>query len=290
MGIRADSISTTNWLLTIGLDGARNWEMVTTVDLAAIRVLATPQRGDVDIAMIGGILADPGRCRMLLALGDGRALAAHVLAMEAGVTPATASTHLGKMVAAGLLTVAPQGRNRNYRIAGPLVGHALELLAQLAPGAPVRSLRQGVRSDAVREARTCYDHLAGRLGVDLMASMLRADHLRDMSGGGDSNAAADTARAGYRHDVDYRLTLQGMSFLSDFGVALPAQPVVRYCLDWSERCHHLSGIPGRGLLDRLSALGWTQRSAQSRAVTVTPAGREGMLNTFNVVTPRVATA
>jgi DNA-binding transcriptional ArsR family regulator len=248
---------------------------------------ASPQQGDVDIATIGAMLADPGRCRMLLALADGRSLAAHALALEAGVTPATASGHLGKMVAAGLLTVTAQGRNRNYRIAGPLVGRTLELLSQLAPATPVRSLRQGLRADAVREARTCYDHIAGRLGVDLMSSLLRAGYLCDANGGRD-RAALDDERAGFRHDVDYRLTPHGVSFLTDFGVALPRQPLVRYCLDWSERRHHLAGSPGRGLLDRVIALAWVQRSPHSRAVMVTPAGREGILDMFGVVTPRVA--
>jgi DNA-binding transcriptional ArsR family regulator len=257
-----------------------------STDLAQIEYAAASQRGDVDIAIIGSVLSDPGRCRMLLALGDGRSLAAHALATEAGVTPATASSHLSKMVASGLLTVTAQGRNRNYRIAGPMVGRTLELLSQLAPAAPVRSLRQGIRADAVREARTCYDHIAGRLGVDLMASMLRAGHLCDPDGGYD--AAPDEARAGYRHDIDYRLTAEGVRFLTDFGIALPPRPAVRYCLDWSERRHHLAGAPGRGLLDRLIALAWVQRSPHSRAVTVTPAGREGIFDTFHVMTPRVA--
>ena len=248
---------------------------------------STLQRGDVDIATIGGVLADPGRCRMLLALGDGRSLAAHALATEAGVTPATASSHLGKMVAAGLLTVTAQGRNRYYRITGPLVGWTIELLSQLAPATPVRSLRQGIRGDALREARTCYDHIAGRLGVDLMASMLRAGQLCDARRAHDRRGL-DVERAGYRHDVDYRLTALGMRFLIGFGVVLPRRPVVRHCLDWSERRHHLSGTPGRELLDRLIALGWVQRSALSRAITVTPAGRTGIFDTFSVVTPRVA--
>jgi DNA-binding transcriptional ArsR family regulator len=255
--------------------------------VAELAARMSSQHGDVDIATIGAMLADPGRCRMLLALGDGRSLPAHALAMEAGVTPATASGHLGKLVAAGLLTVTAQGRNRNYRMAGPIVGRTLELLSQLAPATPVRSLRQGLRADALREARSCYDHIAGRLGVDLMASMLRTGHLRDADGGR-QHAEVDGARAGYRHDVDYRVTPQGLSFLSDFGVVLPRQPVVRYCLDWSERRHHLAGGAGRGLLDRFIALAWLQRSPQSRAVAVTPAGREGILETFNVTTPRVA--
>src|SRR5580704_18246610 len=113
-----------------------------------------PPRGDADIAAVGELLANPGRCRMLLALDDGRALPASRLAAEAGVTPATASSHLSKLLAAGLLTVEPNGRHRYYRIAGPRVGQLIEILAQLSPAAPVRSLRQGSRAQALREART----------------------------------------------------------------------------------------------------------------------------------------
>jgi DNA-binding transcriptional ArsR family regulator len=259
---------------------------MTTSELAQRPVLPEAPWGDVDIAAVGAVLADPGRCRMLLALSDGRSLAAHALAAEAGVTAATASGHLRRMVAAGMLTVTADGRNRNYRITGPLVGRTLEVLSQLAPATAVRSLRQGLRADALREARTCYDHIAGRLGVDLMSSMLRMGHLCEASDVRDRRAL-DVERAGYRHDIDYRLTPQGVSFLADLGVVLPHRPVVRYCLDWSERRNHLAGAPGRGLLDRLLALGWVQRSAQSRAITVTPAGREGLFHTFNVATPRV---
>jgi hypothetical protein len=193
--------------------------------------VASSPRGDVDIAVIGGVLADSGRCRMLLALGDGR-------------------------------------------------------LSQLAPATPIVSLRQGLRADALREARTCYDHIAGRLGVDLMASMVCAGHITDADCGRDG-AASHNARAGYGHDIDYRLTPHGVCFLREFGVVLPRQAVVRYCLDWSERRHHLAGAPGRGLLERCIALGWIQRSPQSRAVVVTPAGRKGIRELFNVVTPRV---
>jgi len=119
--------------------------------------------GDVDIAAVASALADTGRSKMLLALGDGRALAASTLAMEAGVAPSTASVHLAKLVDADLLRVECHGRHRYYRMAGPEVGELLEALAQLAPATPVRSLREGTRAHAVRTARTCYDHLAGQL-------------------------------------------------------------------------------------------------------------------------------
>ncbi len=128
--------------------------------------------GDADLSVIGAALAEPARARIVLALGDGRALPASVLAAEAGVAPSTASAHLGRLVGAGLLDVVPQGRHRYYRLAGPEVGALLEALARVAPAGPVRSLRQGTRAEALRRARTCYDHLAGRLGVALLRSLL----------------------------------------------------------------------------------------------------------------------
>jgi DNA-binding transcriptional ArsR family regulator len=239
--------------------------------------------GDADIAAIGALLADRGRCRMLLALDDGRALPASRLAAEAGITPATASSHLGKLLAAGLLTVEPHGRNRYYRIAGPEVGKLIEILAQLAPAAPIRSLRQANRSEALREARTCYDHLAGRLGVALMSAMIASGYLVGGDGTFDPDRARRDKRTGYGHDVDYRLTPAGDTFLADLGVVLaPGRPVIRYCIDWSEQRHHLAGAPGRGLLTRLVELDWIRRAPDSRAVLVTDAGREHIEDAFSI--------
>jgi DNA-binding transcriptional ArsR family regulator len=117
--------------------------------------------GDVDMAVIGSAMADRRRAAVLLALLDGRALPASVLAGEAGVAASTASSHLGKLVDAGLVTVEPNGRHRYYRLAGPEVAKMLEAVARLAPPMKVRSLRQGTRAEAMRTARLCYDHLAG---------------------------------------------------------------------------------------------------------------------------------
>jgi len=114
------------------------------------------------------LVADPGRCSILLALDDGRALPASRLASAAGVSAATASSHLRKLTPAGLHAVEAHGRNRYYRLAGPDGGHLIEVLQQLAPTHPVRSLRQGTCAHALRTARTCYDHLASRLGVALL--------------------------------------------------------------------------------------------------------------------------
>jgi DNA-binding transcriptional ArsR family regulator len=262
--------------------------IVTTKSSQRARADAQPTgvsaaRGDTDIAAIGMLLADRGRCRMLLALNDGRALPASRLAAEAGITPATASSHLSKLLAAGLLAVEPQGRNRYYRIAGAQVGQLLEILAQLAPAAPIHSLRQATRSEALREARSCYDHLAGRLGVALMASIIKAGYLTGGDGMFDPSRARRDKRVGYGHDIDYRLTPAGNAFLADLGVVLePRRTPIRYCVDWSEQRHHLAGAAGRGLLSRLVELDWIRRSPDSRAVLVTDAGRKHIQETFGV--------
>ena len=142
----------------------------------AVRDVAElPVTGDADIAALAALLADPARCKVLLALDDGRALPASVLADEAGVSRSTASSHLGKLTDAGLLTVRTHGRHRYYRLAGPDVADLLERLGRMAPQRPVRSLREGTRAARLRSARTCYDHFAGRLGVAIMGSLLERD-------------------------------------------------------------------------------------------------------------------
>ncbi|WP_369202460.1 ArsR/SmtB family transcription factor [Streptomyces sp. PU-14G] len=250
----------------------------------AARGAAGVHRGDADLSAVGALLADPGRCRVLLALDDGRALPASLLAAEAGVAPSTASGHLRKLVDAGMLTVERHGRHRYYRLAGEHVARLLELLAQLSPAQPVRSLRQGTRAQALRRARTCYDHLAGRLGVELMRALLEKAHLVGGDGVFDPSVAARDRLSGFGHDIDYRLTPEGETFLAALGVTWPPRrAAVRYCVDWSEQRHHLAGALGRGLHDRLLALGWFTRAPASRAVHLTEAGRAGLADTFGVV-------
>src|SRR3954451_12646779 len=131
-----------------------------------------PSVGDADIAAVASLFADPARCAVMLALDDGRALPASVLAEEAGISRSTASSHLTKLTEAGLLSVETHGRHRYYRLAGPQVGELLEHLVRMAPPRPVRSLREGTKAARLRSARTCYDHVAGSLGVQLMSGLL----------------------------------------------------------------------------------------------------------------------
>jgi DNA-binding transcriptional ArsR family regulator len=245
--------------------------------------------GDTDIAAVAGLLADRGRCRILLALGDGRALPASVLAAEAGVSAPTASVHLARLVDAGLLTVERYGRRRYHRLSGPEVGELLEAIARIAPAEPVRSLRQGTRAYAVRAARVCYDHLAGRLGTQLMAALLRQEILAGGDGmfhGG--HDGRDRLAAFGRGDADYRLTEHGRRKLADFGIDLAprdSRRLVRYCVDWSEQRHHLAGRLGAALLARFEALDWMRRAPNSRAIHITERGRAGLAGTFGLEVP-----
>ena len=234
--------------------------------------------GDIDIARVADLVADPARARILLALGDGRALAASTLAAEAGVAASTASGHLSKLVSGGLLAVEQHGRHRYYRFTGPQVGELLESLARIAPVSPIRSLRQGTRAQAVRTARTCYDHLAGKLGTALMAALIE----NKMLTGGDGiyrTNGRDRLSAPGKGDVDYRLTDLGREKLTQLGVDLTSRtrrPLIRYCVDWSEQQHHLAGGLGAAVLDRFVALEWVRRPRVGRAVYLTDAGRRGL--------------
>ncbi len=238
--------------------------------------------GDADIAAIGALLADRSRCRVLAALGDGRALPATVLASEAGIAPSTASGHLARLVNAGLLTVERHGRNRYFRISGPDVADLLEAMARLAPPLPVRSLREGTRAEALRFARTCYDHLAGRVGVEVMDTLLSGGHLES---GPDSGSAAANRLSAPGRALRFGLTDQGAAFLNDLGVDLehlpPRREPVRYCMDWSEQRPHLAGAVGAALTSWFLDRGWIERTA-TRAVRVTDAGRRGFEGAFAV--------
>jgi DNA-binding transcriptional ArsR family regulator len=216
------------------------------------------------MASVGALLGDPSRANILAALMDGRALTAKELAFAAHVSPQTASGHLGRLTEANLLAVEKQGRHRYFRLASPLVGRMLESVMAVAGPDPVRTTnwRGGA---ALRTARTCYDHLAGRLGVALADSLTASGHVALSADGGE-------------------VTERGHAFLHDFGVEpLPGKRVFcRPCLDWSERRPHIAGRLGAALAIRCLDLGWIARQRDSRALTITPTGEHGFAEQFGI--------
>jgi len=239
--------------------------------------------GDADLPRIAELIADRTRSRILIALTSGRELSASLLAQEAGVSRATASAHLKKLTEGGLIAVRAEGKGRYYRLAGPAVSNVLEALMELAPPEPVTSLRASTRAAQLRRARSCYDHLAGRLGVGLMQSMLDRGFLAGGDGGFDHDGA-DRPTA-YGRDVDYELTGSGRDFLDDLGVRLPGgrRPLIRYCVDWTETRHHLAGQVGRALRDHVLAAGWVEPLPGSRALRITVGGAAGIEKTFGLM-------
>jgi DNA-binding transcriptional ArsR family regulator len=239
--------------------------------------------GDADLAAVGAVLSDPARCRVLLALGDGRSLCASVLADEAGVAASTASSHLAKLVDAGLLTATNRGRFRYFTLAGPHVADLIETVARVAPPQPVRSLRQGTRAHAVRRARSCYDHLAGKLGVALTEAMIERGILTGDNTVDFSRTSGSRPVGSVRDSDGMTLTPAGRIALVDLGVALPDSDQVRYCVDWTEQRHHISGNHGRAMLTRLVELDWLRRATAGRAVYLTDAGTAGLKHTFGLI-------
>lgn len=233
---------------------------------------------DVDVSVPAALLGNPGRARLVLALVDGRALPASVLASEACVAASTASEHLSKLCEAGMLSVEPHGRHRYYRLASPQVARALEALAEIAPPAPIRSLRQHTRAYALREGRLCYDHLAGRLGVTVMRALLAGGALQGGDGLYHPDSAPTDRLSAAGRDVNYRLTAHGAEMLTKLGIDLEQlsarrRPVIGYCLDWTEQRHHLAGGLGAALVDRLVALDWLTQTSQRRVVRLTDTGK-----------------
>ncbi|MEP9382191.1 winged helix-turn-helix domain-containing protein [Nocardioides sp. KR10-350] len=242
-----------------------------------------PANGDVDLASVAELIADRARSRILLALTSGRELSASMLAEEAGVSRPTASAHLRRLTEGGLIACRADGKHRHYRLTGPAVSDVLERMMELAPPEPISSLRASTRAAQLRRARSCYDHLAGRLGVGIMQSMVERGFL--LGGDGGFHPEAGDRPASYGRDVAYELTGSGRDFLDDLGVTLPGgrRPLVRYCVDWTETRHHLAGQVGRGLRDRFFELGWVEQRATPRALRITPSGATGIESTFGLV-------
>ncbi|HEX3786964.1 MAG TPA: helix-turn-helix transcriptional regulator [Pseudonocardiaceae bacterium] len=247
--------------------------------------------GEVDFGAPAELIGHPARSAMLVALLDRRALPMSMLAGEAGVSPSTASAHLTRLVDGGLLRVRQQGRHRYYELASPAVADALESLARLAPARPVRSLRADSRARALRLARSCYDHLAGNLGIAVLRSLLAEGAIR----GGDGRHHPEQARhdrlSAPGKDIGYWLTDTGQELLDRLGAALPPtrRRVVAYCVDWTEQRHHLGGAAGAALLKRFRELDWLHQNTRGipRALTVTEAGKQGFADFFDISPERL---
>lgn len=205
-----------------------------------------------DIALLASLIGDPARANMLTMLMAGKALTASELASEAGITQQTASSHLRKLEGGGLVIPRKQGRHKYFSLAGENVAHALEALMGLASRIGHQRLRTGPKDEAMREARVCYNHLAGRMGIRLFDRMRNSGHLTFAEEGLDLTPTGETFVA--RLGIDAAELRQQRSVLC------------RECLDWSERRSHLAGSLGRAILAQIEEKGWAQRDPGSRAV------------------------
>ncbi|MEA2949559.1 MAG: hypothetical protein QOI40_4889 [Alphaproteobacteria bacterium] len=216
---------------------------------------------------VAALVGDTARATILAALMGGQALTASELSCLAGVTRPTASEHLVKLVGARLLSVTSQGRFRYYRIASPLVARMLEsIIAVAAIEVPPRYQPRSMRDDALRFARTCYDHLAGQLGVTIADALVAQGFVVLAEDGGEVTDTGRRFLAGFGADLDPR------------SKRLFCKP----CLDWSERRYHVAGLVGAEIWRRALELGWVARARDTRAVRLTTAGRVGLRDTFGV--------
>lgn len=221
-----------------------------------------------DISLIASLVGDPARANMLTALMDGRALTAGELAHEAGVTAQTASGHLAKMEEAGLLVRRKQGRHRYVALSGPEVGQMLEAMMGVAALTGPKRTRTGPKEPALRDARVCYDHLAGSHAVALLDALTLSNSLAT-------------------HGDDLLLTDKGARLFEDFGIDIDTlrkarRPTCKTCLDWSERRFHLGGGLGAALLNELYARKWAKREEGTRVVRFTRDGLQNFERTFGL--------
>jgi len=218
--------------------------------------------GDADLAEPARLMGEPARAAMLVALLDGRSLPASELAAVAGVTPPTASAHLAQLLAGGLVTDRRIGRHRYFSLAGGPVADAVEALQRIAPRRVVTSYSQSATAERLALARSCYDHFAGRLALDLADALVREGAISPLVAGEPGRVLDPGAPLAAR---------LGIAEAADAGAA-SRRPVVRGCLDWTERRPHLAGRLGAIMLERLLAEGWVARRAGDRSLRVTEAG------------------
>jgi DNA-binding transcriptional ArsR family regulator len=220
------------------------------------------------IAEIATLVGDPARAMILSALLDGRAQTASELAFAARVTPQTASSHLAKLADAGLLSAVRSGRHRYFRIASPTVAEMIHGIVAVALEKRPRYRPLTRQAQALNMARICFDHLAGRLSVDLTDAFVSREYV-------------------VLDDEGAEITPTGARFFTKFGIQLPRlrstrRHFCRLCFDWTERRPHIAGAFGAAMTDRFFDLGWLERMKRSHAVIVTPLGRRGLQETFSI--------
>lgn len=221
-----------------------------------------------DISRVADLMGDPARSNMVMALMSGLSLSATELAREAGVTPSTATGHLHKLESSALIISRKQGRHRYFCIADPDVAQVVEALITVAARVGHLRTRPGPKDEAMRHARSCYDHLAGRLAVDLFERWVACRVLR------------------WRGELVY-LTGKGRQFLTERGIGIAAlerkrRPLCRTCVDWSERQHHLGGTVGAEVLARAVKEGWAVREPGSRAVSLSALGEKRFVQWYSL--------
>jgi DNA-binding transcriptional ArsR family regulator len=230
---------------------------------------------DADLAAVAALIADPSRAAMLDALTGGEPMTAGALARLAGVAPSTATEHLARLERGGLVVSERHGRARHVRLAGPHIARALEALAAIAPLKRPAGLRAWQHGEALRTARSCYDHLAGVAGVALADALVERGVVE----------SADRA---------FAITVAGERTLAGFGLDVAAihaarRATARACLDWSERRPHVAGALGAALLEELLRRRWLRRRPDGRALTLTPAGAEGLASAFGISLATIGT-
>ncbi|MEY9974787.1 DNA-binding transcriptional ArsR family regulator [Lysinibacillus sp. RC46] len=221
-----------------------------------------------NMAEIASLLGETSRATMLASMMDGRFHTASELAYMAAIKPQTASFHLAKLVDGKLVKVEKQGRHRYFQLADEEIAHLLESFLAISPPPEVRSLKQSSQMKLLQGARTCYDHLAGKLGVQLTDSLVNAGYLK-------------------LEEKQFLITAEGAQFFIDFGLDLDdlkrkRRSFSHACLDWSERRYHLAGALGQGMLTHFLSLGWVTRVPSIRAIKVTEKGRAGFKDVFQL--------
>jgi DNA-binding transcriptional ArsR family regulator len=220
---------------------------------------------------IAALIGEPARAIMLWNLLDGKAFTATELAITADVSPQSASMHLNKLVQADLLTVESQGRHRYYRFSKPEVAYVIEAMANLLPPEKMKNqnLEKANSDNGIKYCRTCYDHLAGKVGVAITEQLLKQKII-------------------VIQEKQYDVTSKGINWFKGLGISVielknERRVFARQCLDWSERRHHLAGVLGAALLDKMLALAWIRKTKDSRVVIVTSKGQQGFYQTLNLV-------